>query len=55
MLKTITYKSPSLVFTPKKERSEDATMNTDEKKIADRLLFIAKYWLILKEFGILGL
>ena len=30
-------------------------MNTDKTKKADRSLFIAKYWLILKEFGILVL
>jgi len=54
MLKTTTYKSSTLGFTLKKERSEEATMNKDEKKIADRPLFIAKYWLILKEFGILS-
>jgi hypothetical protein len=30
-------------------------MNTDETKKADRSLFIAKYWQILKEFDILVL
>jgi hypothetical protein len=54
MLKTTTYKSPSIVFTLKR-KFEEATMNTDETKKPDRSLFIAKYWKILKEFGILGL
>jgi hypothetical protein len=54
MLKTTTYKSTSLGFTQKKSY-EDSTMNIDETKKADLPLFIAKYWLILKEIGILGL
>jgi len=30
-------------------------MNTDETKKGDFPLFIPKYWIILNEFGILGL
>jgi len=55
MLKTTTYKSPSLVFTLKIKVSEDAPMGTDETKKADRPLFIEKHYLILKVLVIVGL
>jgi hypothetical protein len=50
MLEAHTYKFHSLDFTLKKG-PEEAALNTDETKKADRPLFIAKYSLILKEFG----
>jgi len=50
MLKTHTSKFHFLDFTLEKG-SEEAALNTDETKKADRPLFIAKYSLVLKEFG----